>query len=580
MPTDYPVIFLAFAQASQTAPLELKAERKGIRSALEALHDKRFVELHEEAGAEVADLFHAFTRFAGRLAIFHYAGHAGQNLLELEDTPAHAQGLSKLFGEAKNSLHLVFLNGCSTLGQVKLLQEAGIRAVVATSRPIGDELAQKFAVEFYLQLANHRTLEQAFQRAASLLQTLQPGFDCQIQRGISQFSKEQQTALPWGLFVREGDEAALAWTLPKVVVAAPPEARRDVTFDESLARIVEEMAKHNPDIAAASPGVRRSKAKALVLENFPWLISAHLQVLIAGRNNVKIHGMPRLRQLVETYVAVTRLMSFTLLSQVWDELTEKGSLKNLDDFFPNLPTGENLETFDYLHLLRICHALLEANGVKPFIAGLGSSAARTEAGGESFEMYRFFESLRSRLARGEVSDQEAAALSREAEAGLVELFLRVAYLAGYKLLTIPNIRVNFPKRLARRFVHQHFQLYTANIGFTMVDEKDFSNFTHSQSILLFPHPEAEINDINPSETLDLSPFFMDKATWLGAQSPEIYAFACRQPDGSIRYRSLDFDPSDPTANQADWEIVVDERAAAYRVLFEQFHHFLKDFSMV
>src|SRR5690606_31914138 len=109
------------------------------------------------------------------------------------------------------------------------------------------------------------------------------------------------------------------------------------------------------------------------------------------------------------------------------------------------------------------------------------------------------------------------------------------------------------------------------------EEKDFSRYTNSQSMVLFPHKELEILSI--PEYLDLSPFFIDKATYLGRQSPAVYVLTAILPGGALRYQSVDFDINGNADNIADWELVIDQNNKPFRVVWEQFQYFLKDFNL-
>jgi hypothetical protein len=54
----------------------------------------------------------------------------------LNDTEASFEEMaSEIAGRNKDSLQLIFLNGCSTLAQVDHLLKLGVPAVIATSAP-------------------------------------------------------------------------------------------------------------------------------------------------------------------------------------------------------------------------------------------------------------------------------------------------------------------------------------------------------------------------------------------------------------------------------------------------------------
>jgi hypothetical protein len=115
-----PVLFFAFANDKDNYLENLKQEEREIRNALVQAHDSGLIEFLSIGSTTAKDIFDTFNRYRDRIAIFHYGGHAGGTQLALEDEPGSANGLAKLFAEAPK-LQLVFLNGCSTKGQVDKL---------------------------------------------------------------------------------------------------------------------------------------------------------------------------------------------------------------------------------------------------------------------------------------------------------------------------------------------------------------------------------------------------------------------------------------------------------------------------
>lgn len=112
------------------------------------------------------------------VCIFHFAGHANSDLLELTPTgdptnplaSAHAGGLATLLGKLPR-LRLVFLNGCSTLAQAKELNRQGVPAIVVTTGVIADNAAALFSGEFYANLLSNDDLRTAFDKAAAAVKT-------------------------------------------------------------------------------------------------------------------------------------------------------------------------------------------------------------------------------------------------------------------------------------------------------------------------------------------------------------------------------------------------------------------------
>src|SRR5271157_4995618 len=155
MPTDRPVVFLAFADTKSDLP-SLKVEGWSLKDQFYKLKQGGVIaDLVVEEKAELHRIYDVFQEHRDRIAIFHFGGHAdGDRLLlqsAFEPRPAYAEGLATLLGQQRG-LKLVFLNGCSTRPQVKRLLDAGAPAVIATARPIDDHVATEFAVAFYQAL--------------------------------------------------------------------------------------------------------------------------------------------------------------------------------------------------------------------------------------------------------------------------------------------------------------------------------------------------------------------------------------------------------------------------------------------
>ncbi|WP_027002749.1 CHAT domain-containing protein [Hugenholtzia roseola] len=209
-----PVVCLAFANGEGAYLENLKQEEKAIRDALHQADDEGSIKLYTEFNTTIADLVKVFTeKYRNRVAIFHFAGHAGSQELVLDETSANATGFAQLLAQ-QQSLELVFLNGCSTKRQVEGLLEAGVKRVIATSTPIDDAQAVAFSSQFYKSLAKKATLGQAFQEAAALL-TLQNS-PVQVYRSAIPKSKIKEDVAPspllWGFYTKE--EAQADWELP------------------------------------------------------------------------------------------------------------------------------------------------------------------------------------------------------------------------------------------------------------------------------------------------------------------------------------------------------------------------------
>jgi hypothetical protein len=231
-----PVIFFAFAndRAVEKSYLRnLPEEERRVRKALDrARQDGRCqVEVRYNATADV--VWDAFLDpdLHGRIAVFHFGGHAGggEILLETrEGTTAevHAAGLAGFLG-LQEGLQLVFLNGCSTEPQVRALQAAGVPAVIATSQAIDDKLATELSARFYQCLAAEAPLGTAFEQAVSLVRT-QVGdrYDLASRRSFVPRWAGEAEDWPWKI---HGEDRSRAWKLSDAPGA--PAVRRELAAE-------------------------------------------------------------------------------------------------------------------------------------------------------------------------------------------------------------------------------------------------------------------------------------------------------------------------------------------------------------
>lgn len=161
-----PVFLLAYSYDPTAALPELAAELK----ALEGIVGDSDFALEIISRATQQDIEEKFLKYKDDLRIFHYCGHAGPSILQLNQDGQSTRvtfsaGLAGFAGMA-TGLRLVFLNGCSTDDQAEAFHRHGIPAVIATSKPVKDRLAVDFAKRFYQTFTNRHAnlpLQQAFQ---------------------------------------------------------------------------------------------------------------------------------------------------------------------------------------------------------------------------------------------------------------------------------------------------------------------------------------------------------------------------------------------------------------------------------
>lgn len=218
-----PVLFLGFANNALAPLLLLEKEADIIYRLLSPANNQHLIQLHREQYATIENIAHYLMEFKNRVSLFHYGGHANSQNLFLRDQAANSDGLAYQLAQ-QESLKLVFLNGCSTGQQVKLLLELGVPAVIATSVDIKDARAVQFAKNFYKAIASGDTIKVAFEKAAAIVKT-EGGEHPQIYRGFGVPHTETNT-LPWGLYARE--DGVLGETLIPALVPTHTGLKKNV----------------------------------------------------------------------------------------------------------------------------------------------------------------------------------------------------------------------------------------------------------------------------------------------------------------------------------------------------------------
>lgn len=222
-----PVILLTFANPSSVPEAYLPWLNKEAESVYRHLipyeiDDK--CNLDQLNNASLDQVFNTVEAWSNKkeIILFHYGGHAEGGGLMLTShkgdmQEAKAEGLAKLLGSLP-SLKLVFLNGCSTLPQLELLLDNGVKAVIATSEPIRDDMAYDFADRFYQNLSSGISIRDSFDRARIFLETkYKLSLDQPLPyRKITFKGKEtKKDELPWGLYFHPDHERVLDWKLPQ-----------------------------------------------------------------------------------------------------------------------------------------------------------------------------------------------------------------------------------------------------------------------------------------------------------------------------------------------------------------------------
>lgn len=555
-----PIIFTAFANNSDEGHLAcLKDESSQIKNALLPLEEKDFIKLEREESMELSELYKVLLTYKDRVAIFHFAGHAGGTGVLLES--GHAQ-IAGLLGE-QEQLKLVFLNGCSTQGQVDEYFKQGIKAVIATTAPIQDTKAKDFATKFYEALAQKRTIKRAFHLAKSYIQAQyknSPNIDI-IERGEGPMM-EIPKAADWLLYIKKGHkEEILNWHLPyfrKTNLAEPilRKIQSDKSVNAYIRRVLNDMCQYNEDIYAQQRIMSEGEEKALdssqlmslVIENFPWIIGSQIRLLCI-EPFVSL-GSKRLEQLLSTYIISTQLIYYILFTDTWELVTEKELKAPKDLLKKQRLSKENLLQFDFLAKAYELYDLIEKADCELFMPEMESLFEAFAVDSSLKKASLYLEKLKTEIG-GEISDVQEKC--ERAERALTVVLKHIAFLSAYKFLAIRFINVENQKCFDLEYELELGKLNGRNFeGLTIyenVENRRKKSFCDCRAIIIVS-TEKEV-----STFLNLSPFIIDKNTFLNGRLIEPYVYGYEDEANRFHYHTVKHNIYTAFANQKGTDMI-------------------------
>ena len=529
-----PVILLAFADDDDAHLPLLEEESSMINYTLSPLHDRQILEVFREESTQIEELISSFQRFDGRLAIFHYGGHASGKGFRLEDGEAGAKGLAQLLGMQHN-LKLVFLNGCSTLPQVDYLMELGVKAVIATEVSIQDGMAKDFSIWFFQAMVAKKRLEDAFNYAVAALNTKYPDGKAP---GIIEYrsfnigKRAEKKSLPWGLYINESAKDILDWRFPGAPIQSfLSNPLPNYKPNDYLPKILGAMARYDGSLKQTIEKVKAGKMDKrevlpMIIQNLPWTVGAQLQKLISRSESMRMPGIDRLQQTINTYVISSQCLLYILASQAWEEgrKNEKDlQLKILEDL---LTLDESqLIHFDYLATFHQLGKYFQGRGWKPFVTEFEQLFESWDKQDYFYKSYLLLESIRDQLDGNKVDTAAIPNLCEEAENSLSIFIGSISFLIKYKMVAIRDISVTSTRYQEVAFHHKMGSLNASDSTYLNLESvsRPFSNYVESGSVLLVDNLEnAQID-----RYLSLSPFFIDNNAFLDKdlEALDIYLFS-------------------------------------------------------
>jgi hypothetical protein len=553
-----PVILLAFANDPDDRLKNLRRERQSIERALFHADDSQSIKLVKAEQTSTDYLFEQFSVHADRVAIFHYGGHANGGALRLESEggaaeTAHAGGLAQLLGMQKG-LKLVFLNGCATRGQVKLLLDKGVQAVIATAVPIDDAMATEFAEQFYTELGRSQPVGRAFNTATSFVAT---HYNLKTIRGSSRSfdAVEDETVsaeLTWGLYLADGAEAVLDWVLPvprdrTLIVrgAMLAQGAQSTVNARLIAATLEALKPFSEEIQFfLRPNARAPDQRIfpdLIMNAYPVAIGIQLQKLFSQPVSV---DMARLRQFLITYEVIGKLFCYVMISQLWDFRIKQPDIVISDEQWSVLNgflalNAENQPFFDYFALTTTIVAIFNANGIQPFI-GEFSRLSEELTDAPTTAARQFMDEMRAEYRAGKVPEAEVASFCDQCEGHLATFLADFAFVAKYPFSTIRRINLVKTRNRAPTFVFEKARLDKPGSDFG-IEEASFQTFAENAAVIL------QTDAANAIDYLNLTPFVIDESALTGAMSTRLFLYDYRDEAGDFHYVSV---------NDADVRLVI------------------------
>jgi hypothetical protein len=483
-------------------------------------------------------------QWENQISIFHYAGHADSEIVALQNGEAFFEPLaSELQSRNPDTLSMVFLNGCSTQAHVETLFSLGVKAVIATSCPIGDKTACDFAIRFYENLANGDSLKMAYESAAKYIKANRSEarlsrFGEIIPRGSGRQAPTNEFA--WGLYL-SGEEAEWENGGTRSLVERP--------FNEYLTRkLIEAIC---PISADANNFQNAAKQRNKDWEKTPQICAKGMEILvfsfvgIIGIELSKLQAIALEKQGETTHkkyiekcqqIALNclELLVFILVSSLWDQHkqglagfneTERETLRS---FFERFFEVQDLK--EHQQLLQKLQAIFERLGLPLPIQQLKDLQAGLAKDQPISKALEHLQAISERFAQQKSQPDDA----RQAEKSLAECLSGLFFLANYRMASIKTIGFQQIRTTPPAYIHRYTDLgidRKANRDAEKVNHTTLT--TNTDSVLLYQGNHYQ-NNIN------LSPFVIDYNALSGEGGAKICFFRnCDLIDNSLDFCFLE-----------------------------------------
>ncbi len=554
------VIYLAFANDSTNPLPTLREEDQKLNSLLEHRSDMGHFKLKSDSFASISQILSKIGDYKKDLRIFLYSGHAGEDKLHLEGEDANAEGLAYLLSQCPQ-LQLVFLNGCSTRGQVFNLLQSGVPVVIATSAPINDKKASEFSTRFFQALNDQSSIKEAFELAKGEIMTRYADIKPEMHSLLKKPGAEDASESLWGLYALPEKEISLQWKLNANTASVEiKDFVPNKLLIESLSKFVTSDDDSSNDVAdnfrwgAKSTDEEKSAVvdTSTILQSLPQPISVQFRKLFAEGNNsgsgqtfYNMLGSPRLKQIIVIFNTAIELLGFTILADLWEAkagddkfITSESSLDKLKKSFLSAVAGTSTQQF--FDLCVATKEIMDSQGLKFFIEEMAEVADAYQARGPLYEAVSYLELVHEKLEKDAITNDEVNEICAISEEKLAILFDQIGFIMRYTMVSIKDIDVRKYKRfITTQYIHNFIRL-ELNVSGTM-EPKEFNEneALDSNSVLIAKKG-------NLKNSLNLSPFIIDENSFDNkAKIVKLYYFdRYDKPSDSYVYKHV-YAPQDP-----------------------------------
>lgn len=552
MPRKPPVALFLFSNDLSRFLPAVEKERKIIEEALEHLADTNRLKVVARSSVSVQEAFRLFNRYQGRIILFHFAGHAEGQGLQFNKTFTDNElgrtvGLEGLFRReaAEGRLQLVFLNGCYTNAQLKLLRAAEVPSIIATHHAADDLKAVAFARQFYRFFANadleepfdetSPTLEEAFKYALASLKAIHPVDSRQVERGIAFNFSEEMSGQPWVL-----ESINPSWRLPFDV------AEENKPYNELLAQnLITAIQPYSQDAqkflakagkVAGWESIKRysDKAKDIIAYSYVGVLGIQLRKLVAiGKEPFSENKQRKyLANCLLTARRALQLLCFALLSKLWDHQKENyhALSEEQHDCILNFFEDEfELDIQGYVDLLKTLFSFFSQRHLSFPLAELQDFAPYLQTESPFLKACWKLQQANALLDRPQAQPSDCFMAERQ----LVCILAALNFLADYKMVSIKSISYEEMRNSPPHYLHNYAALgidSKFNINTERVNYVDAP--INTDAILLFKG--------RYQQSINLFPFIIDVNALTFEGGAKVCFYSCQDlADGSLNFRFLE-----------------------------------------